>query len=257
MKTLIKREYLYGSRNSKFLILGFMFLFFAISTPIMIKVLLPAVLRSQFPGMGEAELAMMIDISQTGSMISYMKNVFEVGLIIFGFTLSGLMASELKEHTLVMPICSGTTYRQIILSKFVVNAVFIVLITFVSFGLTYLYSSVLFENEFTYAVVFKASLLESLLFLFILSLIITLGTLFHKPIATGLLSVGAVYLLSLIGGIFKINRFLPTGLHIEANYLNEVYSNELLIGMGITVVLIVILLFASVKKLEYSEWNQR
>ena len=257
MKAMIKKEYLYGIRNSKFLIIGFTFMFFALSVPVMVKVLLPSLLKSQFPGLSETDLAMMMDISQTGSLINYLKNTFEIGMILISFTLSGLIASELKENTLVLSICSGRKFAPILLSKYIVNAIFIVSISFIALSTTYYYSTILFENEVTFSAIMKSALLESILLMFVVALILTIGTFTKKPIATGLFSVGLVYLLSLIGGLFKINKYVPTGLHIEANQFVSEFNNDTFITIAITIALIAVLLITSIKKLEFSEYNQR
>lgn len=257
MKEMLKKEYLFGLRNAKFLVVSFTYLFFAISVPVMVKVLLPAVLKSQFPGMSEADMAMMIDISQFGSLTNYAKNIFEIGLIVVAFTLSGLMATEMKDNTLVIPICSGQGFRPIVLSKFIVQAIALTVVTFVSLVVTYYYSSIIFDQDVVFGAIAKTALLESILAVFVVALIITFGTFVKKPIGTGLLTVGTVYVLSFVGSLFDITNYLPSGLHTEAIQFTNSFPTEVWGTIGITVVLTGLLLFLTMKQLEAAEWNQR
>lgn len=257
MKTMIKREYLYGLRNSKFLIVSMTYLFFAISVPVMVKVLLPAALRSQFPGMSEADLAMMIDISQLGSMTNYLKNTFEIGMIIVVFTLAGLMATEIKDNTLVMPLCGGRRFTPILMSKFLVHTVFLALTTFVALSVTFYYSGILFDNEMVYTAILKTALLESVLMGFVLSLLLLLGTFVQKPIPTGLVTVGLVYVLMFVGSLLDITTYLPTGLHQEAALFTTSFTGELWGTLAISIGLTLSLLAITMKRLQTMEWNQR
>ena len=66
----INKEIKYALRNSRFLILIIGFIFFAILTPVMTRLVLPEVLKSQFPGMSEQELKGMLDMTQLGCIRS-------------------------------------------------------------------------------------------------------------------------------------------------------------------------------------------
>lgn len=257
MKDLMKKEFLFGLRNSKIMIIAATYFFFALSVPIMIKVLLPALLKSQFPGMSDSDLALMIDISQMGSMTNYMSNIFEVGLIVFGFTLSGLLASEIKENTLVLPICSGRRFESILFSKLVVFGLILVITSFLSMLTTYLYSGLIFGFDIEILAIFKSSLLDGIYMIFMLSLILLYGTFVKKPIGTGLLTIGSMYLISILGSLLKISKYLPSGLSGEANLFRTTLDANTFFPVAITVLLIFIIIMITLNKLKTMEWNQR
>ncbi len=257
MKKALKKEVLFGLRNHKFLIIIATFLFFAFSIPVMIKYLLPSVLRSQFPGMSEADMAMMIDISQMGSMTNYMENVFEIGLIVIGFTLAGLIAQEIKENTLVLSICSGERYHTITLSKLIVFGLLLFSTSMISIFITYIYSGLVFDMELGWMVIMKAGLLDGLYLLFVLSLILFYGVLTKKVIATGLLSIGTTYAISLLGGLFDIHKMLPSGLHIEASRFQSIWNVDTWLPFVVTLGLMGILYGLTLFLLKTMEWNQR
>ena len=120
MKQAMLKELRYGTRNSRFLILAVSFLFYAFMTPVMIKVILPQVLKSQFPGMDETMLSQMIDMTQLGSLQAYISDIFELGSIVVAFILCGLLAQDIRENTMVMPLCAGKSFHGILLSKLIV-----------------------------------------------------------------------------------------------------------------------------------------
>ena len=143
MKAELKKEWLYLTRNYKVLIIAVTFLFIAISTPLVLNYVLPAVLRSQFPGLSNDDLNQFITLTQAGSMTNYISDMIELGLIIIVFSLSGLLAAEIKENTLVLPICSGKRYETILLAKFITSALFLTASVILGFGVTYLYSGII------------------------------------------------------------------------------------------------------------------
>ena len=257
MRDLMKKEFLYGLRNSKFLVIGITYFFFAFSIPLMVKVVLPSLLKSQFPGISEADIAQMIDISQMGSMTNYMSNLFEVGLIVFGFTLAGIMASEIKDNTLVLPICSGRRYESILFSKFIVFGLSFLVISILSIFTTFVYSGMIFGFNVGFSEILKSSLLDSLYIFFMLSLLLMYGTLLKKPIPTGLFTIGTLYLISIIGGLFKISHYLPSGLHNEASLFRKTLDMYTFIPVIVTVLLIFIIQFFTLYRLRHMEWNQR
>jgi ABC-2 type transport system permease protein len=257
MKDLMKKEFLFGLRNSKLLIISITYFFFAFSVPVMVKVLLPMVLKSQFPGMSDSDIALMIDISQMGSMANYMSNIFEVGLIIFSFTLSGLMASEIKDNTLVLPICSGRKFESILFSKLFVFGLILVVTSLLSMLTTYAYSGLIFGFDIGLGTVLKSSLLDGLYMIFVLSLILVYGTFLKKPIATGLLTIGTIYATSILGSMLKISKFLPSGLSVEANQFRALVDSNTIIPVVVTVLIIILLQLVTLYKLKHMEWNQR
>jgi len=221
----------------------------------MIKVLLPYILKSQFPGMSESDIALMIDISQMGSMTTYMSNLFEVGIIVISLTLSGLMATEIKDNTLVLPICSGRKFESILYSKMIVFGLILVITSLTSMLVTYGYSGLIFGYEISLLSVIKSSLLDGLYMLFVLSLILVFGTFIKKPIATGLLTIGTVYFFSLIGGLLKINKYLPSGLNSEANQFRALVDSNTILPVIITLAIIVFIQFLTLFRLKTMEWN--
>ena len=67
-KALIKKETLDGMRNYRFLIIFAAVIFFAIFDPIMNKLVLPEVLKSQFPNMPAEVMQEMLVTTQVANI---------------------------------------------------------------------------------------------------------------------------------------------------------------------------------------------
>ena len=158
----IRKEFLYSMRNSRFLIIAAAFLFLGLLTPIMLKVILPMIFSSQFPGMDESMIEQMVDMSQRGSLQGFFNDLFEMGTIIAVFTLCGLLAQELKDNTLVIPLCSGKSFSHIVSAKMIVFSIIVTASTTAAASVSYLYSGLLFDFDIGYLPLLQASLLHSL-----------------------------------------------------------------------------------------------
>jgi hypothetical protein len=99
----IRKEVRYAMRGGRVIILLSSFMFFALLTPVMLKVVLPYVLSSQLAGETSQNISNIINMTQIGSIQSYMGDLFEIGTIIVAFTLCGMLASDIRDSTLVLP----------------------------------------------------------------------------------------------------------------------------------------------------------
>lgn len=257
MKQELMKELRYGARNSRFIILAASFLFYALLTPIMTKVILPQVLKSQFPGMGTDLLEQMINMTQTGSLQSYIGDIFELGTIIVAFTLCGLLAQDIRDNTLVMPLCSGKSYHGILLSKLIVFGCSLLIIPVAALSASYAYSGLLFSFDVSFTAVLLSGFYQGLYLVFLLALILLIGTLISKPVATGLLALGITYFQNLIGGLFDVKKYLPAGLISSSVNLSKEFAGEQIASVLITTALIVVITMATLLRLRHMEWNLR
>lgn len=257
MRQDIKKEFLFGLRNSRFLILFMGFLFFAVLTPVMTKLILPAMLQSQFPGMTEPVLAEMIDMTQLGCLRSYMGDVFEIGSIIVAFTLCGLMAQDIKDNTLVLPLCAGRQFSSIVGAKILVFGTVLLIAPVISLLVDYVYAGLLFSFDIGIAPVIRAGLLQGIYMFFLLACLVMWGSILKKPIAAGALSLVTVFGLHFIGGALGFHAYLPSGLLVEAQLLGAVPAASLTQTLFITSGLIILFTAITLLRLKNLEWNER
>lgn len=253
----IKKEIRYGFRTYRFLILFVGFLFFAILDPVMTKFILPAILNSQMPGVPPDVLSGMFDATQVGVMRTYMGDVFEIVSLIVVFTLCGLMAQDIKDNTLVLPICSGKRFGQIVGGKMLVFAAALVLAPVLAVAVNYVYAGVLFSFDIAWGPVIRAGLLQGAYMAFLLVLIILWGTWIKKPVAAGFAALATSLGLYFLGNALGISAYLPSGLLAQAALFAVVPSSMALRTLCITAGIVSLLLALTLWRLHRMEWNER
>lgn len=257
MKHDIVKEFRYGLRNSRFLIIMASFVFFAVMTPIMVKLILPMILASQFPGMGEDLIAEMIDMSQTGTVRNYLSDVYEIGTLIITFSLCGLIAQEIRDNTLVIPLCAGRRIHNLLIAKMLVFGSALLITPVIALIICYAYAGLLFSFDIGLLPVITSGLLQGTYMVFLLSCLIFFGSIIKKPIAAGLLSLAATYGLHIVAGLLDIHKYMPSGLLQEAMLLSDKSLSGIILPLIITISLIIALPLLSLIRLRRMEWNER
>ena len=251
------KEWRYGLRNGRFLILAAGFFFFAMLTPVMMKYVVPAVMQSQMPNLAPDVLQQMFQTSQTQCIQSYMGDVFEIGSVIVAFTLCGLIAQEIRDNTLVLPLCSGKRFLKIAGAKLTVFGAALVLILTAALAVNYAYAGMLFAFEVALSPIIRAGLLQGWYMVFLVASLLAWGAMIKKPIAAGCMALVTVYGLHYLGSLLGISAYLPSGLLDEAMKLAASPSPALYTAQAATGALILLLLSATLLRLKRMEWNER
>jgi ABC-2 type transport system permease protein len=196
------KEYIESVRKYKLVILASVILFFAIADPILVK-LLPAIVGSQLP---EGFLEAFVFTPEDG-LFNFVKNVNQIILIVFIFTLSGLSGGEFANQQILIPMTKGYSAKKSLWIKFLYYSVFTLMIMLAGILINMLYNNILFEGRaLTIAEVLLSWTAVSVYMIHILSLVILLGTLIRNPVVTGFL-VLIIHFLEL--GFSQLLPFLP------------------------------------------------
>lgn len=257
MKSEIRKEVSYALRSGRILILFVSFLFFALLTPIMLKVILPQVLGNQLTGEASEQIGDMMNMTQLGCIQSYMGDVFEIGTIIIAFTLCGLTASEIRGNTWVLPLCVGKRFGQMVGAKLTVFGVLLVTVSVLALLADYGYSGLLFGFEVEFFPVLYGGILQGIYMLFLLSCLIMWGVFMKKPIPTGFLTLATAYGIHFISSLLGVQHWTPSGLLTEAQRLIPEINKSLFIPLAVTVLLISFMTAFAVYRLRRIEWNSR
>lgn len=257
MRYEIEKELRYAFRSGRLIILASSFMFFALLTPLMLKVVLPQILSGSFAAEPSLEIKEMMNMTQIDCIQSYMGDVFEIGTVIVSFTLSGLMASEIRNNTLVIPICSGKKFKWIVGAKLAVFGILLVLVTVLSLFADYIYSGMLFSFEIGPLPILYGGLLQGTYMIFLISCLIMWGSIMKNPIATGFLTLVTAYGIHFLSGLFRITEYTPSGLLLEAQRLTLDPSKFFLVTVIITFVSITSMIFLTLFRLKEMEWNER
>lgn len=253
----ISKEIRYGLRSYRFIILLVGFLFFAMLDPVMSKFVLPEIMKNQMPGLTEEAIAQMMGNTQVGVMRMYMGDVLEIGIIIITFSLCGLIAKEIKDNTLVLPLCSGKRFASIVFAKIAVFGTSLILISVISVLLNYLYTGVLYSFDLAIGPVIRAGMLQGIFMVFLVSMLVMAGAVVKKPIPAGFFTLAVVFGIRFLGDVLGISSYLPSGLLEEASQFAVIPEATLWLTLSITIGIIFVLSAAALMRLRTIEWNER
>lgn len=257
MRIEIVKELRYAMRSGRVLILFASFLFFALLTPVMLKVILPMVLSGQFAGEATQGIGGLTDVTQLDCIRNYMDDVLQIGTIIIAFTLCGLTASEIREHTWVLPLCAGKRFGLMLGAKLLVFGTLLVVIPVLALLADYGYSGLLFGFEIGVLPILYGGLLQGIYVLFLLFCLMMWGVLLQRPIPAGFMTLATAFGIHLISSLLKVQSWTPSGLLAEAQKLMPSVAPSLFLSLSVTIVLMISMMMLTLKRLGRMEWNGR
>jgi len=182
LMTLIRKDLMEQWRTKKILILAIIFLFIAISSPILAKIT-PEILKSvNVPGM----TLTLPDPTYNDAIDQFIKNISQLALLAVIFIVAGAVSDEKSRKTLEILLTKPVSRTLFILSKFK-SYFFSISAIFLSASIIfYLYTSSIFTqfNLINFAIVAISSLLYMLT---IVSVTILASTLVKNSIVAGCL----------------------------------------------------------------------
>lgn len=225
-----KKEIMESKRQYRYLVLAVGVLLFAILDPLMLKAL-PLLMKNQLP----VDLGALMVITPKSAVMSYIKDLFQVGSIFIVFTLGGTLCEEIKSQKLVFPYSLGGSPAGITIAKIFHYSITIIALIFLGFMISYYYGGILFTGESAvFSDVMISAFLMSVYFLFNITFTIFLSSLVRKGIAAGFISLALSYIMSSLSSIEGLGRFIPYKLVEGAN----AFSLE---GMTLTIILVLLL----------------
>ncbi len=239
---MIKKEIDEGIRSYKFMIIAFVFIFFALLDPVMLK-FLPDILKLQT---GMEGLAEFITISGEEAIKSYIGNILQIIPVVLAFTLSGVVSKEFTNHYIDIPLSKGIDLGRLFTSKFIVYGSVIVMIAFISLLVNYYYSMMIFGEKEVYIVsIIKVALMVSLMLIYYLSTHMLVELLIEKAYLSSIISVGIYFgQYGIIHMISKQYRYLmPHYLALEVNRLYNSFRYEDIICSLITILISLLFVF--------------
>jgi ABC-type transport system involved in multi-copper enzyme maturation permease subunit len=257
MKTEIMKELRYALRSGRILILFASFLFFALLTPVMLKIVLPMVLSGQFSGDVPQAIGGLTDMTQLDCIRNYMEDVLQIGTIIIAFTLCGLTASEIRDNTWVLPLCSGKRFERMIGAKLLVFGTLLIFVPIIALLADYGYSGILYGFEIDLQPILFSGLLQGIYVLFLLSCLMMWGVLLKRPIPAGFMTLAVAFGIHFVSSLLRFEEWTPSGLLAHADRLTPTLDSALFIPLVMTVILIVLMLALTLSRLKCMEWNTR
>ena len=249
-KAYFKKEILESKTQYKYIILAVSFLFFAISEPIMVK-LLPEILKSQLTK-GSADIsAFLPPITQLTGMQNYIKDLFQIVTLVIIFTTCGSLSDEITTEKLIFPYSKGSLPIGIVLAKLTNYTLSLSIFTFIGFTVNYYYSGLLLKgNPVAFSSVLSSATLLSIYYFFIITLILFCSSIIKKGVITGILVLVINYFSVAIVGIKSISKFIPYKLVEGANQFKYINLTTTIISVIILSVIFILLTVIRMNKVD-------
>ena len=216
-QSYLRKEVMESSRQSKYLILGAFFGFFALSTPIMLR-LLPGIIQNQMPDFPQQ----LMQFDAVYSVQNYIKNIYQLGNMAVAFTLMGVLAEERLQGKLIFPMSQGASMIGVVTAKLMHYTAAVAAIVFAATMLNYYYSMILFpESNLGMAAVMQSAGLLVTYFITRVILVTFASAIFVKPIAAGLTTLVISYLEPIAASIPRMKSFVAYSLVDAANHVLE------------------------------------
>lgn len=235
-KAYFKKEIIESIRQYRYIILIVGLIFFAISEPIMMK-LLPGILKSQVNG----DISSLFVITRKSVLQNYIKDLFQLGTIFIVFSMAGSLSDEIANQKFVFPYSKGCKPSGIVLSKVLHYSIAAALITFSGFCISFYYTNLLIKGEsVSFNNVAVSAFLVILYFIFIINLAVFFSSMLKKGLAAGFITLGIVYFSSILNNIESLRDFIPYRLIYDAS----LYSGTIPVKTAVIIILYCTILYS-------------
>ena len=236
--TFIKKEFKEQLKTNKVLILGIIFVVFAILNPI-IAYTTPLLLEIL------EESGMVIEMAEVSALDSWAQFFKNMPMLLIAFVLieGNIFSKEYNKGTLVLVLSKGLERYKIVISKLLVMVSVWTIGYFVNFLITYVFTAVLWDNSVANNLSFSI-IMVWIFGLFVISLFLLSATLV-KPMGGALgITGGIIFVQYLLILLPKVNEYLPILMSDGTSVvygLSEVdyYIPSLIITLSISVLSIV------------------
>ena len=236
LMNLIRKDLLEQMRTKKILILAIVFLFVAISSPILAK-LTPEILKSvSVPGL----TITLPDPTYSDAIDQFIKNVSQIALLVVIFVVAGAISDEKSRKTLEIILTKPISRSLFVLSKFKAYFISVIAIFTTSSLIFYLYTASLFGqfNLLNFAIMAGCALLYVLM---VVSITIFASSFVKNSLAAGGIGFAGYILFGTIFGLIEPLKSFSPGL-IFSNYKDVItggWTNDLWLPIATTAVVII------------------
>lgn len=206
MMAIFKKEMLEIFRTKKFLIMIIVFVFIAISSPIIAK-LIPTLLKSMpaTPGL----TINLPDPTWKDSIDQFVKNAAQIAVIVLVFIFASAISEEKNKKTLEMLLTKPVSRAKFVLSKFITAFISMIAVYIVSALIFYAYTVSIF-GDFSLSNFALMSLLIMVYLIFVVGTAIFCSTFSKSNIVAAFIAFGIQMLIVIIMGLIpKIVKYLP------------------------------------------------
>ena len=254
--TFLRKELTENLRTKRLLVLGCVFIFFAITSALLARYMgeFFALVLPAGDEMGQALIDIMTNPQWYESYAQFYSQIGQIGVLAVLFMYMGTVQREIKSGTASLMFSKGLGFTSFILAKFTMAVIITTVITVVSTLVTYAYTFLLFGEAGQLGHILAGSLVFSMGTLMILSVVILCSSLTKSSTAVGGLSFGMYFLILLTSAIPRIGQFSPFTLFSHPVAISVGYfSNTLVTNILLAAAVAIVALFFAVERLKKAE----
>lgn len=244
---LLKKEIKEQLRTYRLLILGGIFLFFGLITPLTLKYL-PALMKLS----GENIQINLPAFTTVDSISEYAQTLGQVGVLVVILLAMGAIANELKHGTAYLTLSKPVTPAAFVGSKFIATSLTLIVSVIVASLVCFGYSVWLFGPSDVMAYI-GLNLLAILFLIFCIALTLLFSSLFKSSLAAGGISLGIVIVQAVLSTLPVIGNYLPGKLLGWGTNLLTGTGDSYWWAFGVTGVAVVLCLFFAQRRLKTGE----
>jgi len=252
----MRKELTESIRTKRLLVLGCVFLFFAITGALLARYMgeFFAFIMPAGDEMGQALIEVMQDPQWHESYAQFYSNLGQIGVLAVLFMYMGTVQREIRTGTASLMFSKGLGFGSFILAKFTMAIILTTAITVVSALVTYAYTFLLFDEAGQLGDILAGSLVFSIGTLMLLSIIILCSSFTKSSAVSGGLSLGVYFILIISSIIPRIGRFSPQNLFsypVAISMGN--YAEELTVSILLAAAITILALFFAMGRLKKAE----
>ena len=233
MACLLKKEFKEQIRTYRFLIVGGIFLFFGITTPLTLKYL-PQIIQLA----GEQIPIEIPPPTAVQSLAEYAGTIGQLGVLMTVLIGMGAVANELKSGTALLTLSKPVTRSAFITAKvFAMSTTFVISLALASL-VCFAYTVWLIGGAEILPFV-EMNLLMAVFLVFCLAITILYSALFKSSLAAGGLAIGTLIGQALLSSLPGVGNYIPGKLLGWGSGLLSGSTTTYWWSLGVTVVLIV------------------
>jgi len=252
----MRKELTENIRTKRLLVLGCVFLFFAITSPLLTRYMgeFFALIMPAGDEIGQALIEVMQDPQWFESYAQLYSNLGQIGILAVLFMYMGTVQREIRSGTASLMFSKGLGFGSFILAKFTMAVILTTVITVVSALVTYAYTFLLFDEAGQISDILAGSLVFSIGTLMLLSVIILCSSLTKSSAVSGGLSMGVYFALIISTVIPRIGRFSPQNLFSYPVAISiGHFADELTVNILLAVAVTILALFFATERLKKAE----
>ena len=250
-RTFLGKEFMENIRSKRLWILGGVFVFLAITMPLLARYINELV--NMFAGddeMAQEMIAAMGEPHWSSSYAQFFANLNQIGAIAVILSFMGTILREKNSGTIDLVATKGLKPIQFVLAKFTMGAILTFIITMISTMIVFLYTWELFGESGQIGYVLLSGAAFSVYLLMLLGITVFFSSVAKSTGGAAVYSLIAYFVISLITIINRIADYTPGALmfspsHVAGGHLGY-FTNSFLISIIASAIICALSLWGAV-----------